>query len=225
MFLNADIFLNALHQNRTCWIKGRYGGGKTLLTVAIAQHFNRSHGYHIYSNIPIYLDGVINEMQKCSCDRCQAKYHHMEESGVEQIPQYHTLVAYDEAWLSFRRGARYQVMEAYLAYIRKVDLIMVMPSVMQMHRDAAQMWCTRLRNFGTFGLPIWLYEWGITGQSSKDSGGKFILWRPQKFFGTYDTYAQPTAIEGLFDETIKAKRQTINKLENQPVRTRERLQS
>lgn len=198
-FIGADVFLQNLHSFRTARIDGRYGGGKTLLSVAIAKYFHEHYGYHIYSNVPIYLDGVVDKLPICNCEKCMSTYKDMLRVDQPLFPQNHTLVIYDEAWLTFRTGVSAKRMNDYLAFIRKVDLIMVMPSVLGLARDAAQLYVERTWNLGVFGLPVWVYEWGVTGKTVKDSGGKFILLRPSSYFGTYSTYAQPDEMQGLFN--------------------------
>lgn len=198
-FIGADVFLHNLHSFRTVRVDGRYGSGKTLLSVAIAKYFNEKFGYHIKSNVPVYLDGVVKDLPICNCEKCMATYKDMLASGELLFPQNHTLVIYDEAWLTFRTGVSAKKMNDYLAFIRKVDLIMIMPSVLGLARDAAQLYVERVGNLGVLGLPIWIYQWGVTGKTVKDSGGKFVLWRPASYFGTYSTYAQPPMMDGLFN--------------------------
>jgi hypothetical protein len=200
IFLGAQVFLQNIHSFRTCQFDGRFGGGKTLIAVAIARYMQQTYGYSIYSNIDITLDGVVQSLPVCDCKKCLRSYRKMRDAHAQYVPQNHTCIVYDEAWLSFGQGAPSKQMQAYLAYIRKFDLIMLMPSVAPLAKTAAQLYCERTFNAGVFGIPLWIYQWGVKGKSVKDSGGKFALWRPSQMFGTYDTFAQPDILPGLYHD-------------------------
>ena len=52
-FIGADLYLRYVQVFRVALYVGRYGGGKSLLAVATADHFRRKYNYSIYSNIPV----------------------------------------------------------------------------------------------------------------------------------------------------------------------------
>ena len=95
-------------------------------------------------------------------------------------------------------GKTQKKIKAYLAYLRKMDVVMLMPSVLPMAKNSYLLQCERLFNFGVFGLPVWLYRWWIAGKDPKKDGGKFLLLHPQKYFGKYDTIAMPMEMEHIF---------------------------
>lgn len=200
MFIGADIFIHSLHTFRNVWMQGRYGGGKTLLSVALADYFHKKWGYTTFSNLAVYGDHVIDEPVYCEGDDVLCT------ERCKDFPKLHSFIIYDEAWMSLGSGASPKQVRSYLAYLRKVDVIMVSCSVMDLSRNSYFLWVQRKYNFGTVGLPLWVYEWGLPRKTSKVSGGHFGLWWPQQYYNTYETDAQPDDLEYLFRGDLRKKR-------------------
>lgn len=174
MLVGADVFLHAVHTFRSVWFRGRYGGGKTLLSFVVARSLAAEYGYTIYSNVA----GV----------------------GVaEALPQHSAVIIYDEAHLTLGQGTSPKDVRRYLAFLRKRDYVLLCPSVMPLARGAYLVWCERSLNLGSIGLPCWVYHWGVAGQTARKSGGSFVLLYPQRYFGTYDTLAQPDDLSAMFE--------------------------
>ncbi len=198
----SDVFIHNLKVFRSCWFRGRYGGGKTLLSVALADLLHKKHDYNVFANIPVHVDGVIPEMALCdgTSPRC-------DEGCKMGYQKYHTVVVYDEAWMALGLGmTSMKAIAAYLAYLRKFDLIMLLPSVQPMARNSYMLWCERKMNLGTMGIPYWAYEWGLPRKSAKDSGGSFGFLLPNAYFGKYDTHTQADDMEAFFTSSFKKKR-------------------
>lgn len=199
MMIGSSIFLHAVHTFRNVWVRGRYGGGKTLLAVALADSLSRSYGYKVYANIPVHLEKSVSNLATCDgtsklCDDgCRARL----SAGLPG--KYHAVVIYDEAWLSLGSGTSPKQIKKYLAYLRKMDVVLLMPSVLQMARHSYLLWCERKMNLGALGIPIWSYQWAVAGSTPKKDGGTFYMVRPQRWFGVYDTHAQPEDLVSLFD--------------------------
>ena len=199
MLIGAEVFLHAVYTFRNVWIGGRYGGGKTLLAVALADTLAKKYDFDTYSNAPVNLPSSVEHMTTCNgdspaCDKqCQAM---IELTGKGK---HHTTVIYDEAWMALGAGTSPKQIKAYMAYLRKMDVVLLMPSVLPMAKNSYLLQCERLFNFGVFGIPIWLYHWWIAGKNPKKDGGKFMLVHPQKYFGQYETVALPRELEHLFE--------------------------
>jgi hypothetical protein len=175
MLIGAETVLHSINTFRSVWVRGRYGGGKTFISFLLAEHLQVRFGYSVFSNVEnVFQVG-------------------------DSVADNHAVVVYDEAWITLGLGASPAQIKRYLAFLRKKDYVLIMPSVLPIAKGGWLLWIERRFNFGPVGLPLWVYHWGISGKSSKESGGIFYVWMPQKHFGMYDTLAQPDEMEGLFD--------------------------
>ncbi|HSH04376.1 MAG TPA: hypothetical protein VLL52_17835 [Anaerolineae bacterium] len=178
MFIAADVYLSAVRSFRSVYYDGRYGGGKTLLATATALNLAKNFGYSIYSNIPVHHDNVVDVPTFCEDDHCP-------------VPRLHAVYLYDEAWGELGAGTKSKQINEYLAYLRKWDIITLLPSVLPLARDAWLVHVERIFCGDALGIPLWVYAWKTRGKSVKNSGGRFAIWRPSKYFGTYDTDITP----------------------------------
>lgn len=177
--VGGEPVLQAVHQFRSVWVKGRYGGGKTLLSVVLAHRLAERYGYEIASNIPVTGGRLLKPSSA--------------------PPKSRTVVLFDEAWLALGEGVGQKRILQYMAFLRKQDLVLLMPSVLELGKKAFYLWIRRRYNFGVFGIPLWVYEWGMRGAWKKKDISTFMMWFPQRAFGSYDTLAQPEQIGVLFD--------------------------
>lgn len=187
--LAADTFLHAVHTFRAVWFQGRYGGGKTLLAVHVGRVVSKRFkgkfdSYSLVSNIA--ADG------------------YTAVSDLDFVPK-SSVIVYDESWMSLGQGTSAKTIQAYMAFLRKVDYILLMPSVLELSRYGYLIWCERIFNFGPLGVPLWVYQWGMRGKKAKESGGTFFFLRPQSVFGTYDTLSQPYDLTELFTDDIESR--------------------
>ena len=178
--IGAETFLQACHTFRAVWFRGRYGGGKTLLSVHVGKLLHRRWKYQLFTNIQA------------------AEYVRVAQDGSTHLPE-HSLIVYDEGWMSLGMGAKTKDIRAYMAYLRKVDYVLLIPSVLDLSPYGYLVWCERSLNLGPIGLPLWVYEWGLRGKGKKESGGSFFFLFPGREFGTYDTMSQPYDLTRLFE--------------------------
>lgn len=187
--LVGDQFLKMILAFRTCYIGGRYGGGKTLLAVALSYWLLGSgHVEKIVSNIPVELNNDDNGNLRRSA------------------------IILDESWLYI--NDKKSVVD-YSAYLRKIDSYLLLPSVYDIHYRLGHFMCERLFNLQNFGIPVWIYRWMLSKGRTKDKG-YFYLVNPQTFYGRYDTKYIPFDDEGIskrLRKTINEFR-PINKPEN-----------
>jgi hypothetical protein len=163
---------------RTLWFAGRYGGGKTALAVYMAaQLVIERYATTIVSNLPLDLgvDGVTIKRGDIS--------------GIKDA-----VLLLDEGWQELEIGSSAKAVKAWLAYLRKDNLHVLLPSVHALAREVSNYTIERKWNLLVFGLPYWVYQWRlITGHHSKKdvSMGWLYLHKPQRIFGSYDHEYRP----------------------------------
>lgn len=178
-FLGADLFLRYVTLYRVCVVYGRYGSGKTLLSVAIADTLRASDGYSIYSNIPV-----------------AGQVEFMEQKQIRLL---------DEAWLLFMDNNS-KALRAWFAYLRKEDAVVLLPSVLPLAGKFFQLKVFRLFNGLALGLPFFLYRWTLPavnrrGKSIIDTG-IFWLFNPSGVYGLYDHWAMPKTFDSVLSPSV-----------------------
>ena len=170
MFLGSADFFENLMLFRTLWIRGRLGGGKTLLAFAIAKHLiDAGDFYGVISNIPHTLryptDGTM----------------------------FDCIVILDEAWQfadsrDFKTNPR-----EYGAFARKGRTLWLYPSVIPVDARMRYMFVEPTWKIGHL---LWGYRGGIDiGYCNTEFA--FALFRPSKYFGLFSTTAVPFADGGV----------------------------
>lgn len=170
-FLMADAFLRMVANYRVVWLSGRFGGGKTSLAVWLAAWLVKN-GYarRLVSNIPI-----------------------VGRADPPPVPINDSAVLLDESWMYVDS---WDDVKAYAAFLRKANLYLLLPSVWAPHQRLRILECHRVFNGVVVGLPFWVYRWSL-GMGSISEKGYFMLWRPEKCFGLYDTEYIPKDDGGI----------------------------
>lgn len=186
MFIFADRFFEYLRDTRSLWIRGALGRGKTLLSVALADHFLlRGWIRGVYANFPVKL---------CPPDPVDG-YGYL---------YYDSMIILDELWREadardFSRNDRY-----YAGFARKIRSIWLYPSVTPLDSRLRSFFVERVNFFpflpGSPAVYRWEYELGY-GQDS----GHFVLMFCDRYFSMYRSDYIPVEY-GLFkkiwDNTI-----------------------
>jgi len=111
------------------------------------------------------------------------------------VPLKDAVVILDEAWMYLRRWN--DSME-YVGFLRKYNLFLLMPSIFKINKNIQEVCITlyRATNLYKIGIPAWGYKWYM-GQGRERIEGRFWLWQPDRFFGTYDTKYIPMDDGGI----------------------------
>jgi hypothetical protein len=166
-FLLGSEFLRNFSFFRVAWIEGRLGGGKTLLSVAIADWLKRSGRVdQVWANFPLDIG-----------------------SRADGVPE-NTCFIIDESW-AFASRMRDAI--KYAAHLRHRNCYLLLPSVFPPHNLLKRFRVRREYNFAMFGLPIWLYRWEC---KDYQLSGRFLL-RFRSYFGRYDTLYEPSSDWGI----------------------------
>lgn len=169
-------FIETLFLFRTLWLSGRWGGGKTALAVEIALRILLSRrAEFIVSNVPLVFTPltVIKPSEVPDC-----KF---------------SVIIMDEAW-SYLESGSWKSAKDWIAYLRKRDQVMLLPSVLPLTTYVRRLSVERTFNGLPMGVPFWLYRWVIDyGETSgrKQKTGRFPWIRPQSIFGLYKHRAEP----------------------------------
>lgn len=158
--IGGALFWQTFTAFRLCWLRGRFGGGKTALAVImLARLLAEGRVSSVVSNIPLSF------------------------SSVPVSPLRDAGILLDESWIYLE--SRRDVVD-YAGFVRKFNHYLLLPSVFPIHNRLSFFYCQRIFNGYTIGLPFWAYEWGIRDKVVKEKG-VFLLWRPSAVFGHYPT--------------------------------------
>jgi hypothetical protein len=101
----------------------------------------------------------------------------------------------DEAWLMLPSGTSNSQVNAWLAYLRKQNQHILLPSVLPLARQVSHFAVERSYNLLPVGLPYWVYRWklkgGSLGKKTDDIFGTFFWNNPKRVFGYYDHTYRP----------------------------------
>lgn len=183
--------LNYVHLYRMIWLSGRFGGGKTSLAIAIAQWLcGQQYARYIASNIPLNFG---REVSRVDIKGLRA----MGPDGKPAIRD--CVILLDEAWmyLGERKG---HAADDWLAFVRKANNYLLMPSVLPLAKVVQQLVCGRHFNGLVFGVPLWLYWWRLgKGKGVDGDKGRFFFWNPSKVFALYDHTGVPQEDYIIYD--------------------------
>jgi hypothetical protein len=170
-FLMGSSFIENMIAWRTVGIEGRLGGGKTLLSVALAKWLYEHHQVRgVFSNFPIDPD-YIPYVPSCI----------------------NTCVILDEGaeWADARDSAKGH--KGYGKYFRKLGSYMLSPSVYAVDRRMRPV--TVERNLDLFMLGWWLYNW----KDPRGAKGWFVFSGFESIFNKYDHRFIPADDGGILD--------------------------
>lgn len=185
MLFHASEFLLNLSMFRVCWLRGRVGGGKTLLACVLAEHFLTAG----------LVDGVVANFPTVYPTSIVA------DDGL----LFNRAVIFDESWELLDSRTSLTNPREYGAYSRKMGTYWLFPSVYPIDKRlrAVIVWRASVSTV----LPIWIYRWELGLDYDEQDGGWFALWRPERYFGRYDTAFIPFDDGGIserFGDTVAA---------------------
>jgi hypothetical protein len=166
---------------RMLWLKGRFAGGKTSLSVKLAvDAIDRGYARYIVSNTRLFLGKHIDTI-----------------SAVDVGDVVDSVILMDEAWRHLKTG-KHKNIEQWMAYISKQNNYLLMPSVMKLTGEARQLSVQRIWNGPAYGVPLWIYSYALdTGDEIER--GKYNWWSPHSIFGTYDHEVRESADFYVYD--------------------------
>lgn len=179
-FIGGQLFWDTFTAFRICWLRGRFGGGKTALAVLMsARLLAEKRVKQVVSNMPVTF--AVSPVAP------------LEESAI----------LLDESWVYLE--TRKDVYD-YAAFVRKFNHYLLLPSVFPVHNRLAFFFVQRVFNGYTVGLPVWFYRWGLRDKDVKEYG-YFGLWHPKAVYFHYPTKAvagDDGGISEVLAETNKA---------------------
>lgn len=170
--VGADTFLYMVEMCKSVWFSGRFGGGKTSGCYIIASWLYAHRKVdRIMSNIPDVVSVPVS------------------------APVNKTALIIDESW-QFLSG--WDDVKAYAAYLRKLELILLMPSVFPPNPRLRMLSTYRIYDGYTTGIPLWVYRWDMVMNGVREKGLYFIF-NPAAVFGMFDTKYIPDSDKGIVD--------------------------
>lgn len=173
--VNSALILGYLETFRVCNIGGRFGGGKTALGFRLARELiERKKVRHIVSNV----QSVWND----------------DPAHIQLVNgQADVAIILDEAGLFLETG---RDAKKFLAYLRKLNVILIMPTVLEPAARIRFLTVQRIMNLEVMAFPMWLYRLDLIYGRTKEKGF-FGWWKPREIFGIYDTKGYPSDDGGL----------------------------
>lgn len=154
-------------------LEGRLGGGKTLMSVALARWlFKNGYVRGVFSNFPI------------------------DPKFVPYVPScVNTVVILDEGWISAdeRESATFK---GYGAFFRKLGSYLISPSIYRVDRRMRPISCERKADYYAFGL--WHYEWWDVRRDK----GWFLFTGYDQLFNKYDHRFVPADDGGILETML-----------------------
>lgn len=172
MFLGADAFFRELMGIRSCALTGHVGSGKTLGAIAIAcELMRRRYVSGVWANFPHTLPASSGLDGSCII---------LDEASIVM----------DSRWSSV-------AFDLYGSFVRKYKGVYLYPSVHQVDKRARNLEVIRLIDIDTIPYArFWVYQW----TSTSGAKGMFFLFRPEDYFGLYDTEFVPTDDGGILEQ-------------------------
>lgn len=198
-FWLADNFMQNVRLFRTLWIRSRTGSGKTALAFRVAHELQNTGSIrYILSNCRSPWVDNIDSVELREGQFVDAALI-MDEAG---------LFMYD-----LNRSRK------YLSFMRKMNIVLIMPTVQAPSILCQGFQVKRLMNLGVIGLPLWVFRSRIR-DSEEVMYETFGWWNPDEIFGTYDTEGFPSDDAGIEDALLRwsklAARNTGYELKNLP---------
>jgi hypothetical protein len=165
VWFNLPDFLWMLTAYRVVYIRGRYGSGKTLLSVALSYElWKQQHVDRIYSNFPM--------------------------AGRDENYEYSERFAMilDEAHIVLdSRSFSRQASQTWLRDLRKRESVLIMPAVLSVDIRFRSLSVQRIFMFGNL---LWVYRYEID-DGARLQNNTFSLLFPNYYFGAYSTKYSP----------------------------------
>lgn len=198
-FLLADNFMQNVRLFRTLWIRSRTGSGKTALAFRVAHELQRTGSIRY----------IISNCRSPWCDEIQSvELREGQFADVALIMDEAGLFMYD-----LNRSRK------YLSFMRKMNIVLIMPTVQAPSLLCQGFQVKRLMNLGVIGAPLWIFRSRIR-DSEEVMYETFGWYDPDEIFGTYDTEGFPSDDAGVEDALLRwsklAARNTGYELKNLP---------
>ena len=150
---------------RTCWIRGRYGGGKTSFGVWLTlELLKRRYARHVVSNIELThhaLELVRTTNEKKFLKELVELYEHaatVDDVSTLTSELIDCVILIDESWRLLAEDMPSQTRKTLTAYLRKLNQYLVMPSVMTVHKSLTTFSVERVWDGrAALGISLWWY--------------------------------------------------------------------
>lgn len=184
-YLISSDHLDVILTTRVVVYSGRYGSGKTALAVYDALRLVHLGVKYIYTNLNL-------------CNNSFTIVREDREFDASALTD--AVILLDEAWLYLALDVSAKELKRFLAFLRKQNLFLLLPSVLPLQRYLVRS-AVRVQRFYSFswvGLPAWLYRWEL-GQGRDTVRGYWWWWRYQQVFGEYDTSQRKFDVLRLYE--------------------------
>ncbi len=176
MLLGAGRVYELIEDNRLCWITGRLRGGKTSLAYRLFPHFGQ-RGYRLVTNNRSVWADDMNDV-------------HLLDDG-----KLWSYILIDERDPSLKRSS---VVDEYTKMAGKMEIVVVLSSFQEPHREAQLFTIQALPAFGPIGIPVRPYVYEVRHRSVKEKG--YFYWvNYSECNGIYSTQDPSGGIASLSD--------------------------
>jgi hypothetical protein len=170
-FINGGEFLENFIIWRLLALEGRLGGGKTLMSVALAKYlYDNKLVRGVFANFPI------------------------DEEYIPYVPScINTCVILDEGWAFADARGSARGFKGYGAFFRKLGSYFISPSVYRVDKRMRPVACARRYDLWLFNT--WMYDWFDVTHSK----GWFLFRGYESLFNRYDHRFVPADDGGILE--------------------------
>ena len=192
----TDDPVQLLELFRVVWLRGRYGGGKTSLGIWLTyQLLTQRKARYVVSNLKLTMPHLehVRTLSEKQLIRDLLAYYEIaaEAEDVRTLDAEFSdcIFLIDEAWGIFSPESPQQLRNSFLAYPRKLNQYLILPSFRLLHRSVWAYTIARAVNFrAALGIPCWWYALE-TRDGEETVKASYSWWFPERVFKLYDTRA------------------------------------
>lgn len=177
----ADNLLGYLQTYRVLWLRSRYGSGKTALAFRLAYELKQ-------------MGAIRYIISNCHSPWCDNPADVVLVNGQADV-----CLILDEAGMFM--DSPYEAKQ-YIAYMRKLNVVMLLASVMSPATIVRFLSVKRRYNLMRLGVPAWVFSMRLLDADTEENES-FIWWNPAEIFGCYDTAGFPSSDAGIKEYILK----------------------
>lgn len=169
--MGMENFALAVRNYRVVWIAGRYGGGKTALAFRLAHELMQRFDFR-------YVLSNVRSVWNTNPDKVLLRNGY----SVDAV------MVLDEGGMFLDSP---QMAKEWLAYLRKLNIVLIVPSVIAPSLLMRRCTVQRTGNLQMFGIPAWRFEWALSNGLVQQKSS-FWWYGFSEIFGIYDTLGMPS---------------------------------
>lgn len=181
MLLGHSLIMQQIRDFRIVGIEGRYGSYKTALAFRLAYELVKTGEFrHVVANLPNAFQSDFKDI-------------HLRDNELGDPTFLDTVFILDEGGIFLDSDKE---IKKFVAFLRKLNCILIIPSVMPLPSTAKTLVIARKNDFQKIGLPWLRYRAYLSsGRTKEDYTFSWLF--PSEIYGIYNTYATPADADDI----------------------------